>query len=544
MVTSTLTRLESLFFSPDPRVALTSRAVLLLAGAAVAALLVVIAGPLYGVAALLVVFGGLLMLRDLRWGLVALFAVIGLLPFAALPFKIGFTPTFLDLALMAIFFVWVMRMATRRQRDLIGSPIGALVLGFLLLAVFAFANGLRYSRPSTTTIRNFAELALAVTLFFLLVNNLRTAADIDLVARLIIVTGAVAAGIAVIFYVIPQAWTVRVLDGLARFNYPGGYGALRFIEDSADNPMRAIGTMVDPNVLGGFLAMVALITAPQLVSARPLFRRHWVALFLGLDVLALYLTYSRSSLLGLLVGIVVIGLLRYRRWLLYGALGVVLLLFLPPAQTYVAHLVEGLMLQDQATLMRLGEYKDALALISRYPWFGVGFGGSPDADLYVGVSSLYLLMAEIMGVIGVAAFFGVMIGFFISLWRAWRLQPGPRLEAVLLGVGAAVAGVLVSGILDHYLFNLVYPHMSVMLWTYIGLGVAAALLANQQAADSKWQIANKIARLHSPVQCRVIQFSEIVTLSEFNEETLRRQINSEGSRSGARCFAGVLLQRG
>jgi O-antigen ligase len=76
---------------------------------------------------------------------------------------------------------------------------------------------------------------------------------------------------------------------------------------------------------------------------------------------------------------------------------------LPPAQTYVAHLVEGLMLQDRATLMRLGEYKDALALISRYPWFGVGFGGSPDADLYVGVSSLYLLMAEIMGVVGVAA---------------------------------------------------------------------------------------------------------------------------------------------
>ncbi len=97
-----------------------------------------------------------------------------------------------------------------------------------------------------TTIRNFAELALAVTFFFLLVNNLRTEADIDLVARLIMGAGAAAAAIAVIFYVIPQAWTVRVLDGLARFNYPGGYGALRFIEDNVDNPMRAIGTMVDP----------------------------------------------------------------------------------------------------------------------------------------------------------------------------------------------------------------------------------------------------------------------------------------------------------
>jgi hypothetical protein len=82
-----------------------------------------------------------------------------------------------------------------------------------------------------------------------------------------------------------------------------------------------------------------------------------------------------------------------------------------------------------------------------------------------------------------------MVGFFISLWRAWRRRPGPRLEAVLMGVGAAVAGVLVSGILDHYLFNLVYPHMSVVFWTYIGLGMAAALLANQQTADGRLQAA-------------------------------------------------------
>jgi O-antigen ligase len=485
MMASTLARIESIFFSPDPRVAVVSRAALLVAGALISALLVVVAGPIYGVVALVALVGGLLMLRDMRWGLVALFAVIGLLPFAALPFKVGFTPTFLDLALIALYFVWILRIATRRQSDLIGSPIGALVLGFVLLAIFAFANGLRYGRPTMTTIRNFAELALAVIFFFLLVNNLRTEADIDLVARLIMVAGAVAAAIAVIFYVVPQVWTVRVLDGLARFNYPGGYGALRFIEDNVDNPMRAIGTMVDPNVLGGFLALVALLTVPQLVSAQPLFRRRWVAIFLGLDVLALYLTYSRSSLLGLLVGIVVIGLLRYRRLLLYGAVGVALLLLLPPAQTYVAHLVEGLMLQDRATLMRLGEYKDALSLISRYPWFGVGFSGSPDADLYVGVSSLYLLMAEIMGVIGVAAFLGVMVGFFVSLWRAWRLRPGPRLEAVLMGVGAAVAGVLVSGVLDHYLFNLVYPHMSVLFWTFIGLGMAAALLAQGRGTNQR-----------------------------------------------------------
>jgi polysaccharide biosynthesis protein PslJ len=95
------------------------------------------------------------------------------------------------------------------------------------------------------------------------------------------------------------------------------------------------------------------------------------------------------------------------------------------------------------------------------------------------VSNVYLLMAEIMGVVGVTVFLLVLAGYLRSLWVAWRKNTDPRLEALLLGLGAAVVGAMVGGILDHYLFNLVYPHMSVLLWTYLGLGMAAAGAVNQ-----------------------------------------------------------------
>ena len=49
-----------------------------------------------------------------------------------------------------------------------------------------------------------------------------------------------------------------MLDRLARFDYPGGFGALRYIEDDPSGTMRAIGTAVDPNVLGGMMIMVAI----------------------------------------------------------------------------------------------------------------------------------------------------------------------------------------------------------------------------------------------------------------------------------------------
>jgi hypothetical protein len=63
-------------------------------------------------------------------------------------------------------------------------------------------------------------------------------------------------------------------------------------------------------------------------------------------------------------------------------------------QEYVARLLEGFAGQDLATQMRFGEYKDALILIERYPIFGVGFTGTPDLDIYLGVSMLYLIMCR------------------------------------------------------------------------------------------------------------------------------------------------------
>ena len=482
---SILDRAELILFNPDRRVAALGLAGLLLLGASLAALLIGVGGPLYGLVAFFAVCGGLLILRSTRWGFLALFVVIGLLPFAALPFKLGFTPTFLDVALLALYFVWIMRVATRREPVLVGTALGIPVLIFLFLAVIAFANGLRFSPPTATAIRNFGELALSILFFFLIVNTLRREEDLYFVARLIMVVGAGAAAIAMVFYVIPQTWTVRVLDGLARFNYPGGAGALRYIEDNPENPMRAIGTMVDPNVLGGFLILVTGLTVPQLVSSQPLFRRRWVILFFLLDIIALYLTYSRGSLVGLAAGLLVVGLLRYRRLLLVGIAGVALLLLLPPAQAYVAHFIAGIQIQDRATLMRLGEYKDAVVLIGRYPWFGVGFSGSPDSDLYVGVSNLYLLMAEEIGMLGVAWFLVVMGVFLASLVRTWRKGLNSRMESLLLGLLAATIGVMVGGLFDHYLFNLVYPHMSTLFWIYLGLGMSSILVAN-----GIWQTAN------------------------------------------------------
>jgi O-antigen ligase len=203
-----------------------------------------------------------------------------------------------------------------------------------------------------------------------------------------------------------------------------------------------------------------------------------------MDVIALFLTISRGSLVGFLIGLGAIGLMRYRKLLLWGVIGGlllgVLMLFLPFAQSYVQHFIEGVTLQDRATLMRLGEYKDALTLIGRHPIFGVGFTGTPEIDLYIGVSSLYLLMAEEMGLVGVAVFIITMLMFINILINGLRhSHQDPKLEALMLGILGAMAGLLAAGVLDHYLFNLNYPHMTALLWIVVGMGVSASIYAQR-----------------------------------------------------------------
>ncbi len=475
--------MQSLLFHPNRRVATLSLAVLLLGSAGLTALVVAILGPVLAIAAGLGLLAAYLALRSPRWGLTFVILVAALLPFATFPFRLGFKPTFLDAALAAFVFVWAVGLLTGRDRRFVGSTMGLAVAAFLILAIFAFALGAANARPSVTTIRRFAEIALGILLFFVVINVIRRQEDLDWAGRVLMLAGTGAAMIGVVFYAIPEEWTVRIFNALGRFDYPGGYGALRYIEDDPENAMRAIGTAIDPNTFGGMLVLFSALLAPQLFAPRPLLRRWLVAAMFGVTVLCLYLTYSRSAMLGLASAIVFIALLRYRKLLWLGVVGLLLLLLLPQTQEYVARFVAGIQGEDLATQMRFGEYRDALRLIARYPVFGVGFSGVPDIDLYLGVSSVYLLMAENMGVVGLLAFVLAMAIFFVMVVRTARAGlADDRRDALLLGLSGAVAGVLVSGVLDHYLFNLAYPHMVSLFWIYVGLAVATILLERGEAS--------------------------------------------------------------
>ena len=474
--------MQRILIQSDRRFALAVTVALCVAAGLLAGAYVAILSPLYAIAGMLAIVAGLLMLRDIWWGLVALIALIILLPFAALPFKIGFTPTFLDLVLVAIYFVWVARIARGKAGHFVPTALNLPVALFLLLACASFIAGLGHAYLNQYVLRHFIEILLCISLFFVIVNTVRTWSSLKGLVVAIIVAGFGAALIGVILYFLPTEWSIRLLSMLGRLGYPTGSGVLRYVDDDPDLPLRAISTSTDPNILGGLLILITTLTVAQLFSREPLLKRPLLAGMALVDALCLYLTYSRGSMLGLIVGLGLLALVRYRRLIPLMALAGLFLLLLPQAQAYIQRLVEGLQAQDLATQMRLGEYKDAFLLIARHPWIGVGFVGTPEISLYIGVSSVYLLIAEEMGLIGLASFLLIIVLFFAQVWRAWpRLAPerpaGGAQQATLLGFVASIAGILVGGILDHYFFNLDFPSSVSIFWLYLGLAIAALRIA-------------------------------------------------------------------
>jgi len=474
--------LQRIFVDSDRRFALAAVVAFCLAAGLLAGAYVAILSPIYAVAGVGVIVGGLLMLRDTQWGLIAIVGLICILPFGALPFKIGFTPTFLDLALLAVYFVWVVRIATGKAGRFIGTALGPPIIVFMLLACASFVAGLAHASLTSYILRHFVELLLSIGLFFVVVNCVRTQKQLRFLVTVIILAGFGAALIGVFLYVIPSEWSIRLLSALGRVGYPTGAGVLRYVEDNPDLALRAISTSTDPNVLGGLLILITTLTAAQLFARKPILPRPLIAGMVLVDTLCLYLTYSRGSMAGLAVGLGLLALIKYRKLIPLMAVAAALLLLLPQAQDYVRHFVEGIQLQDLATLMRLGEYKDALLLIGRHPWIGVGFAGTPETSLYIGVSNVYLLIAEEMGLIGLGVFVLILVLFFRQVWRAWpHVQQSSGLEAILLGLTAAIAGVLMGGMLDHYFFNVNFPHSVSIFWIYLGLTMVAVRLGMENS---------------------------------------------------------------
>jgi hypothetical protein len=415
------------------------------------------------------------MLVNTGVGLAVVFFLATLLPFGTLPFKAVITPSFLELALSALMAVWLLRLLSRPEEPFQLTPLGLPIIGFLGLTLFSFLIGSGGS-PDSLTLHNYFKFLLGVLVFFSVVNCVRTREQAAWALRFLMIGGALSALIGLALYAMRDSAALQVLTALGRIGYPTSGRVLRYVEDDPSGIERAIGLSVDPNSYGGMLALVGALTITQAAAERPALPRPLMLAMAGAMALTVLLTASRAAIGGLAVGTIYAATLRYRKlwWAVLGAalLALALYLGLGLGARFVDRFVQGAQFRDQANLMRLNEYRNAIEIIGRYPLFGIGFAQAPDIDLGAGVSSIYLALAERIGLVGLFGFLAIIAAFFMRGWHALRAAVRARdaeLGGQLIGLQAAIAAALAVGLLDHYFFNIEFSHMVALFWGVVGL---------------------------------------------------------------------------
>jgi O-antigen ligase len=257
---------------------------------------------------------------------------------------------------------------------------------------------------------------------------------------------------------------------------------------------RMFSVFLDPNFAGGFFVLFFLfiggllfhsLQKPKDHHKQILFKKITISpkqqltglvLLLLSTLSAIFLTFSRSALLMLLVG-AILFLISIRRKKIIVIVLAVMIGFILLISPYFN--VESINLfREASSKARLGNYAATIPIIQDRPWLGVGFDtyryakkeyGIPygwvnaPSHADAGVDNSFLFVLVTTGVVGLAAY-----GF---LWF-WLLRRTLKMYQKESNVFALIFFTSSIGLFVHAMFinSLFFPE--IMLWLWIMLGLA------------------------------------------------------------------------
>ncbi len=248
--------------------------------------------------------------------------------------------------------------------------------------------------------------------------------------------------------------------------------------ESAATTVRAFATLGGPNQLGTYLLIPALIAFGYFI-----FEKKWTYLCLAtLFSLGVYVTYSRSALIGLIFGIAVLIALRLPsklRLATFASLAVVLagLLFLllsPNQCTFVNALPKPLIhgscdtgLLSGSDKQRVESQRRGVATITQQP-FGYGLGSAGPASFYSAkpliTENWYLQLAIETGILGLLLY----LAYFTLLGREYyQMRSRKGIEPIWPSAGLAI--LIAVGVASMFLHAPADSTLSIIGFSLLGI---------------------------------------------------------------------------
>lgn len=228
---------------------------------------------------------------------------------------------------------------------------------------------------------------------------------------------------------------------------------------------RLFSTFLDPNFAGVFLVLT-LFLGLYLWQMR----KYRMAVAIGelICFVSLLLTYSRSSYLAFITGLVCIAFLK-RQWMIIVGIVVfvAVVIVLPKTSGSTLNL-----LRTDSTFARVGNWQEGIALLSESPLFGHGFDtlrylsadtGDVISKSAAGLDSSILFIGATTGILGLIAY-GYLLFQMVRVGRS--LAKGKKFA--YLGT-VYVASLAALGVHSLFVNSAFYPWVLIWFWIYTGV---------------------------------------------------------------------------
>lgn len=238
---------------------------------------------------------------------------------------------------------------------------------------------------------------------------------------------------------------------------------------------RLLSTWYDPNFLGGFLGLAAVIILSRILvflrenkdwkNKNSILLSSWI---IGLVVVfvALMLTYSRSALLAFLIGVTIVTILISRKTFF---LVIIILSIIVISNPRLQTRIQGAIQVDVTASLRIQSWLDTLDDIDKNPIWGIGYNTikyqttvPSELNSASGRDSSLLTLWLTGGIIGLGLFLLIV---FNSILTAWHKISGSGLERVW-GV-ATIAGWALILVHSMFVNSIFFPHILIFILFFL-----------------------------------------------------------------------------
>ena len=399
--------------------------------------------------------------------------------------KMGKDMLLLALVLFTICLVFLQGRAGRFFKLLVGA---AAVYGLLHLGLWAAHPDL-YERTAMLgiiyNVRLFGFAVLGAGAVLLLPKFAFSS-----VIKLVLGVSTAVTVLGIIQYFLPS-------DTLTHFGYSleRGVRAAFFIDDNPLFP-RIMSTLREPNALGAYLILPTTLLSLLVFRVKDMNKRYMLGGLLGLHLIAIFLTQSRSAWLAVLVSLVLAFFWQHREWfkqfikrfwyvwaalVLVAVTATVLLRDTAFFQSYIVHSnkneqVQDLDSNDYHTLL----LKQGLEGVREQPFgHGPGTAGivsiqNPDGGQLT--ENYYIQIAYEVGIAGLALFVAVNVWLYVKIWR--------RKDYVAVALCASFWAYFVTNMMLHTWSN---EAVAAQWWVLAGMAAVAggAVTAQKRALPGR-----------------------------------------------------------